>query len=353
MTEHPNTQKLGDRVTVAVSPRQRWSLAVRSLASVLERMPEGAELIYVDGGSPAEISAELKTMVDSVDGVWIRRDCVLSGNEARNLFVDQLDREFTVFIDNDALPHEGWVENLVACADETGAAVVGPLIMHGPNEAFGQIHVAGGDIEIVDGVMIENSRHHSYEQVEDVEDQLVRCETTQLEFHSIMLRSDFARSIAPFDEELLTFGDHEDIVLLAKKAGLGVWFEPASRVTYLTMIRLDEYEVGYWQMRWCEDWNRRSLEHFAEKWDIAVDEGWTLEARLWGTRERSRWYHGRGKLYNYGGKAVRALNKQPITARLTRDLEERLMSRHMAPEFARREKAGLSSAKRQPAPSNA
>lgn len=341
MNVRPNTATPGNRVTVAVVPRQRWSLAVRSLTAVIERMPTGTELIYVDGGSPEVVSDELRSMVESVDGVWIRRDCVLSGNEARNLLVDQLSREFVVFIDNDALPGDGWIERLVECADDTGAAVVGPLILHGPSEEFGQIHVAGGEIEIVDGVMTRNDRHHSYEQIDDVEDELVRCETTQLEFHSIMLRTDFALSIAPFDEALLTFGDHEDVVLLALADGLGVWFEPASRVTYLTMIRLDEGEVGYWQMRWCEDWNRRSLECFAQKWDIAVDEGWTLEARLWGTRERSRWYHGRGKLYNYGGKAVRLLNKQQSTARLSRGLEERLMSRRSSPEFDRRALAGF------------
>jgi len=332
---------VGDRVSIVVSPRQRWSLAVRSLRAVVERMPAGAQLIYVDGGAPAEISAELYGVVAEYDGRWIRRECVLAGNEARNLAMPFVEREFIVFVDNDVLPEPDWVERLVECADDTGAAVVGPVILHGRDDQTKQIHIAGGRVSIVDGVMVENNHFHAYKDIDEIGPQLERGPSNQLEFHSILLRTSFARDIAPFDEGLLTLGDHEDVTLAAEARGLGAWLEPASRVTYLTMIKLEDYEVGYWQLRWSEDWNRRSLERCAEKWGITIGEGWPVDARMWATRERIRWYHGRGKLLSNAGKAVRAANKFVPTAWLTRGVEERVMSRRKDEEIARRVSAGI------------
>jgi hypothetical protein len=336
-------QSIGQRVSVVVSPRQRWSLAVRSLRSVVERMPAGSQLIYVDGGAPDGISAELHDIVSEHHGEWIRRDCLLAGNEARNLAMPFVEREFIVFIDNDVIPEPEWVERLVECADETDAAVVGPVILHGRNDETKQIHIAGGRVSIVDGVMVENDHFHAYQNIDEVGPSLERSPSNQLEFHSILLRTSFARDFAPFDEELLTLGDHEDVTLGAEARGLGVWLEPASQVTYLTMLRLEDYEVGYWQLRWCEDWNRRSLERFAEKWAISMDAGWPVDARLWATRERIRWYHGRSRLHSTAGKAIRAANKFTPTAKLTRGLEERVMSRQKDAEVARRVAAGIDS----------
>ncbi|MEM8745928.1 MAG: glycosyltransferase [Actinomycetota bacterium] len=334
-------RSVGERTSVIVVPRQRWSLAVRSLEAVLAELPEGAQLVYVDGGSPDEIRRQLQTMVEAAGGVWIHRDCILTGNEGRNMAMEFVDREFVVSVDNDVIPHPGWIDRMVECADETGAGVVGPLIFHGPKPESANIHIAGGAIEIHDGVMTTNDRHHSYLNVDQVEDQLERRETTQLEFHTIMIRADLIREIGGFDENLITFGDHEDLTLAAIERGVGVWFEPAARITYLTMIALDENEIGYWQLRWCEEWNRTSLEHFGRKWKIETSSGWPVTARLWGTRERTRWYHGRNKLYKYGGLMVRGLNKKPATAKMSRHLEERLMSRRTDAEVQRRVDEGL------------
>ena len=52
--------------------------------------------------------------------------------------------EYVVFVDNDVLYTEGWLDRLVACADETGAEVVAPLTCQGL-PAHTEIHHAGGD----------------------------------------------------------------------------------------------------------------------------------------------------------------------------------------------------------------
>ncbi|NNE12091.1 MAG: glycosyltransferase [Ilumatobacter sp.] len=338
--EGDDSGTIGDRVSVIVAPRQRWSLTTRSLEAVIAAMPAGCQLVYVDGGAPAAISDELRTMVDAAGGTFIRRECVLSGNEGRNLGLEVADREFVVFVDNDVIPGDPWIEPLVRCADETGAVIVGPLVYHGRDESSRTIHVAGGDVEITDGVMETNSRRFEYRQHDEVSDELVRQATQQLEFHCMMVRTSFAEEIAPLDEGLSTLGDHEDVVLQAHHRGLGVWLEPESTITYLSMIRLEDDEIGYWQMRWSEDWNRQSLERFCDKWDLDIGRGWPAAARRWASRERTRWYHGRSQLFGYAGRAFRLANRYQVGALLTRSIEERAMSRQRHHEIERRLEAG-------------
>ena len=85
----------GARVTLGVVPRERWSLSVRSLTSLLKHTPSDVELIYVDGGSPDHIRRELESMVSSRGGRFIRHDYVMATNEARNIIVDWFTNSLT------------------------------------------------------------------------------------------------------------------------------------------------------------------------------------------------------------------------------------------------------------------
>jgi GT2 family glycosyltransferase len=331
------SRSIGERVTILVSPRQRWSLAVRSLEAVIDRMPPGCQVIYVNGGAPDEIAARLEDMVRGIGGVWVSKDCVLCGNEARNLGMPYADREFVVFVDNDVIPAPGWIEALVECADGTGASVVGPLIFHGTDESSQEIHIAGGEVVIADRVMTVNERHFAGDRLADVDDRLERSPSSQLEFHCLLLTRAFAESMVPFDEDLRTLGDHEDVVLSAERQGLGVWFEPSSKVAYVTKLRLDDSEIGFWQLRWSEDWNGRSLRRFCEKWDIEPGAGWPPIARRWAASERTRWYHGRGPVLRRVGQMARLANRSRVSSWIVRHLEERIMSRAAKPEIRRRE----------------
>ncbi len=327
----------GSRLSVVVVPRQRWSIAERSLAAVLATLPSGTQLIYVDGGSPPRISANLERMVRNTNGVWLRKDCVLMGNEARNLGIAHADREFVLSVDNDVVPSAQWIERLIDRADSTGAAIVGPLILHGSDESSDVVHIAGGRLRIDDGVLTVNTRDHALERLEAIRDTLTAHASSQLEFHALLIRKSFLDEIGPLDEQLLSMGDHEDLMLTAARRGRETWFEPASVVTYLTMIPLDEDEIGYWRLRWSDAFNGASLDHFARQWQIDPRRGWPGHARQWAASERTRWMHGRTRLHSYAGRALRRAFWTPAIANPARGLEDRAIGRRRSrPERARR-----------------
>jgi len=324
-----------ERTSLAIVPRERWSLSVRSLKAALDAAPDGVELVYVDGGSPDVIRAELEEIVTAFGGVFIRRDYVLVPNEARNLALARCTRDYIVMADNDIIPKPGWLEALVDCADETGADVVGPLIMQGANENSTIVHIAGGHIEIRDGRLEMNEHHHHWDRLDQIPQQS-RCESNQLEFHSILMRRSVLDDIGPFDEEIKSMADHEDFVLLASQAGHKLWFEPDSVITYLQFAPLTVDDRRFWQFRWCEDWNTSSLDHFAQKWDIRADVGWPAEARRWSGQQRMWWYHRQGRLMTFAGKVFRDLAMIPVTSVAARVVEERVFCRQGRVERKRR-----------------
>lgn len=322
-------------ISVVVVPRQRWSFAERSLAAVLEHLPAGVQLVYVDGGSPSHISGRLEEAVGAASGVWIRRDCVLAGNEARNLGLRAATGRYVVFVDNDVVPRAGWIEALVRCADETDAAAVGPIILQGRDESTAVVHSADGDLIIDDGVLA-NVQRYVLEDVDKVAGTIGRRRTETLEFHAILVRREVLDEVGPFDEQLKSMADHEDLMLSIRRAGREVWVEASSVVVYLTMVPLDPDEVAYWQLRWSEQWNRASIARFTEKWGLAIDAGWPAGAVQWSSAERTRWYEGRTRLQHHAGRVARRAFHTPVLSDPSRRFEQRVVSRRGSEEVARR-----------------
>lgn len=329
---------VGSRLTVAIVPRQRWSMSVKSLDATIAVLPEGTELVYVDGGSPADIEAELRRRVDAYGGTYVRVDCVLSPNEARNLAAAEVTREFVIIHDNDVFPEPGWAEALVRCADETGAGMVGPLVMHGPKPHSDEIHIAGGTLNITeDRVMDQNTRDHNHRKIGDVEEPIVRGPSRQIEFHSCLIRTEAMRQILPFDEGLWSMADHEDVTLQIEDLGYPLMFEPESVVTYVLMALVDKRERGYWQLRWSNEWNGRSFDHFCDKWDLQRHKGWPEWAELWARKERTWWMHRQNSVYTTLGKGLRFANRSTFVSGIVTPIEEAVLNRDAKAEKRRRE----------------
>src|SRR5882672_847810 len=134
-------------VTIIVVPRERFSVAPRSLRSLVTHTAPPYRLVYVDAGSPAAIRNEIAALASEHGFSVIRIDGPLSPNRARNIGLDAATGEFVVFVDNDVLFTPDWLPPLLDCAKETGAALVSPLILSGEGNE-GLIHFGGGDLTI-------------------------------------------------------------------------------------------------------------------------------------------------------------------------------------------------------------
>ena len=175
--------------------------------------------------------------------------------------------KYVVFIDNDVLVTPRWLERLVACAEETGAWVVGPLYCVGhPQQET--IHTAGADMEIVERAgrrRLHEQHHYCGRTVSAVRDQLKRGPVDLVEFHCLLMRSTVFERIGEFDEALLSFFDHNDFCLMVKGTGGSIWVAPSSIVGYLPPPPFALPDVRFFLLRWSDRWLRASLEHFVRK----------------------------------------------------------------------------------------
>ncbi|MEO1342314.1 MAG: glycosyltransferase family A protein, partial [Cyanobacteria bacterium J06635_13] len=117
-----------NKVTIVVTPRERFSCTSRSLESIYQHTQIPFNLIYVDGNSPGKVARYLQQQAQAKNFHHLRTNYYLSPNHARNLGLEHVTTKYVVFVDNDVVVSPGWLSQLVQCAESTSATVVGPLM---------------------------------------------------------------------------------------------------------------------------------------------------------------------------------------------------------------------------------
>lgn len=270
-------------VTLIVVPRERFSLSERSLESVYEHTRAPFELVYVDGKAPWRIKRYLERRARERGFRLVRTNYFLTPNQARNLGLRQARTKYVVFIDNDVLVTPGWLDALLACAEETGAWLVSPTICIG--EPAGTIvHMAGGKARIqVEGgrrILIEEHRYGDA-ILRDVRPRMRREPSELVEFHAVLARREVFARLGPLDEGLKSTREHVDFSLTVKEAGGSIYFEPESIVTYVPPPPFAWSDLPFYLRRWSEAWNWDSLQHFRSKWKLGDDDPQLASQSAW------------------------------------------------------------------------
>ncbi|MET0151487.1 MAG: glycosyltransferase [Candidatus Binatia bacterium] len=285
------------QVTVVVVPRERFSFAARSLASIYEHSDVPFRLVYVDGGSPSRVRRHLEQQKAEKGFELLRTEHYLSPNQARNLGLARVKSKYVVFIDNDVVASPGWLAPLIRCADETGATVVSPLNCEG-EPIHERIHFAGGQchIRVVDKAgrrerhMVETILRQG-ERVADVIGQLKREPTEVAEFHCLMARAQIFDRIGSFDEGMLSVRENLDFCMMVRQAGGSIWFEPASVITYLAGAPLHCSDLPFYAIRWSDEWTLSSLHRLRDKWGLTENAYFTTQYANPGWRRREYLVH--------------------------------------------------------------
>jgi len=299
------------KISIIISPRDRFAVTQESLESLYANTPEDFELVYVDTNSPKPIGDYLAEEARQRGFQLIRTSYFMGSNASRNLGLRhiRLDTDYVVFAENDVVFAKGWLSRLIECAEATGAGAVSPLICQGlPLHTF--IHYAGGEIASVDRVgeffdekavgtrEIHDRVYRQMQRVEDCKSELKRTETQLCEWHCVLLRRDLVSQLAPFDEGLIAQFEHVDLALNILKAGSSVWLEPTSIVTYVFPVRKSPLVMADWPfffIRWSDTWQRRSWDHMTKKWGLR--ETPYQRDRMAYTSWRREWATIRPKLY--------------------------------------------------------
>lgn len=263
------------RVTIVVTPRERFSAALRSLDSLLAHTSCPHRLVYVDAGSPPGVRRGIAARGRTHGFEHLRIGRSLYPNQSRNLGLERARTPYVVFVDNDLLFRPGWLEALLACAEQTGAAIVGPLLLEGEFEQA-IVHQAGGEAHFeatrAGRVIVESRRHHG-EDPGRLRDELQREETEQIEFHCMLVRRALFERTGLLDETYTTVMEYTDLCLKARASGQRVFFEPASVVSYLNPEGLALSDLPYFWKRWGRRATRTTVEHFRRAWDLAPGGG--------------------------------------------------------------------------------
>ncbi len=265
------------RVTVVCSPRDHHHDALASLDALVAHTEAGTyELVYVLGKPPKKVGAVLRRRLDALGATVLDEGRHLVPSEARNLAMAHVHTEYVAYIDNDSIVTPGWLPALVACADDTGAALVGPLQFMGPLDNQ-EIHLVGGDFVMDASTSPRPFRTvHRYQGVtlDAVPEPLVRSQCDFAEFHCLLARREVLDELGPFDQRFLSVREVEDLCLQLRDRGETVWFEPAARATFLypTVVR-SWADLGFICRRWSERANRQSFDHFFAKHDIDPSHG--------------------------------------------------------------------------------
>ncbi len=276
------------RVTVVVTQRERMSLTERSLESVLSDRSEPFDLIYVEGGSPAELRRYLHIKSLEAQFLLLQQPDWLWPNVARNLAMAHVTTEYVVFIDNDVLVERGWLQRMVRAADETGAALVGPLYLWSNGVDEPRVHMAGGVLkfeETKDGLEIFE-RHNRINERLDVRSELVRGACDYLEYHCLLARTDFLKTIGGLDEQITCVHEHIDLALEARKRNLSIVMEPTAGVDYLAFVPLALSDVAFYQWRWNPEAVSSSLNAFCRKWQSNENGAALKDVRKFAVRHR-------------------------------------------------------------------
>lgn len=281
--------------TIVVTQRDRFGLAVQSLDKLLQETPGVFELIYVDGGAPRHIGEALKERCEAQGFRYIRHDCYLTPNQARNIGQRSAETKYVVFIDNDVIVAPGWLDALVSCAEETGAEIVTPLICQNL-PVHQEVHQAGGEFSDdpeeffkgpVEARRITDRHTHQGERVSELD--LRRGPVQNSEFHCVLARREIFDLWGDLDEGLMATKEHIDFCMTVQKNGGRVILEPASVVTFVFPCREHPVHLEDWPyfaLRWSPKWQRKSLEHFREKWSLHGDPYFEQRWKLLNWRHR-------------------------------------------------------------------
>jgi hypothetical protein len=128
-------------VTIICVPRHGHATTRTTVESLFAGTRVPFRLIVVDIASPEAVRRYLETEARARrDLIHLRVDEFVSRQTARLVVLNRIQTPYAVLVDNNMLFRWGWLDALLDCAKETGAAMVSPVIV----TQGGHIHFSGG-----------------------------------------------------------------------------------------------------------------------------------------------------------------------------------------------------------------
>lgn len=263
-------------VTVAVVPRERFRPLPLSLLSLFSTIPADIRVIVIDGGADEKNRQEVRSLQEKRPFELIESDKFLLPNTARNIALDMAKTKYIAFCDNDLTYHPGWLQALIANAEQNDAIAVAPITLIGPSNPQ-IIHHAGGNLTLErnNADQLKLRSHHRLDNVrlpdaERTEYHDIALEHDYFEYHCVLVAAEAMRAIGGHDERLMMH-EHLDSSLRLKAMGGKITFEPTARVMYTAFVPFVEQDWPYFLYRWSSRRAEISNQVFAANWGVHED----------------------------------------------------------------------------------
>lgn len=258
------------KVTLIVVPHECFNYTQDSLESIYKYTNIPFKLIYVDGYSPTKVKQYLELESQKKGFHLIRTEKYVTPNQARNIGLKLVDTEYVVFLSNNVLVTDGWLNRLIECSQQTNASVVSPVCLEKSLDKQ-LIYFAGGSLEFEyknGNLDLFDRRLFSKSYFDKVKSLLTRKSTQIIDFNCVLAHTSIFFQIGNLDESLINFAQDIDFCLSIFSVGGTIYIEPESIVNYLPTTELKLSDIPYYVLIWNYVWKCRSINHFQEKWGL-------------------------------------------------------------------------------------
>ena len=270
-------------VTVVVVPRESFNM----FADVVERIYDVTspifKLLIMEGNAPPERRKQFEALAAKYPTCKI----VYSNrwkypHEMVNDSIPLVDTKYAVYVDNDVEVMEGWLENLVACAEEEKVDCVHPIYLTTKlTDPERKIHIAEGRLvreKRGNKWYIDSIATYSGVKLEDYPDQ-ERKHSDFFEWHTVLFSKKLLDTVGPLDD--LNICEHLDYTFRIQKAGFKILLEPKSVVAYdyARIWELRGADREYLLFRWDVSKAAKSHDLFNSKWNLVPES--TARRQFW------------------------------------------------------------------------
>ena len=255
-------------ITIIVNPRDKFSTTEGCLEGLIAHTVLPHELIVVAGGVPERLRTQWRRRFEN-QARFVFEEAFLNQAQTRNIGLRMTRTSSAVFIDNDVYVRPGWLEALVRCQADTGAAMVVPLML----ETETLIHTAGNDLYVT----FEKGKAFGQKHLRFSGKRLIEGTNLQRqpidygELHCQIMQTEPTLRIGGFDEGMREVGE-VDCGLSLAKAGYQMWFEPSSVVFYHLHAPISAEDIGFFTWRWDMRAILEGYRYFENKWSLDITE---------------------------------------------------------------------------------
>jgi GT2 family glycosyltransferase len=245
------------KVTIVMTIRENYSLTLQTIESLIEHTTLPYRFIFIDYKVPEFI---IKEVIKYENIEIITSDSSYPSTSMSNV-ISHIDTKYTIFLDNNLLFSQLWLEKLIECMEQNNAGIVGPVYLWNENK----IHMFGGDSNITNNNFSE--RHYLVNEDKKILNSLKPRKCNFVEFHCLMIRTDLLKQNV-LDRSLLIIHQHIDLSFAVKKLGYDTYVTPYSVITYVNDVKLEDYEKEFFKIRWNNDMVEKDIDYFCKKWKL-------------------------------------------------------------------------------------